>query len=249
MQGLPHYEEAMRTAIVSDIHGNQTAFEAVLADIRKMSPDVVLHGGDLADCGSSPVAVVDSIRELGWQGVRGNTDEMLFAPQSLQTFASHYPNLKNLFELVEEMAAVTRAVLGEERLDWLRSLPLLHVDADIALMHASPETPWRAPTPEASDAELESVYGFMSRPIAVYGHIHRPFVRRLSSFTVANAGSVGLSYDGDRRASYLLIDDTSVEIRRVEYDVAAEVRSLSCCGLPNADWVASLLEKGKYQMP
>ena len=227
------------------------AFEAVLADIRKTSPDVVLHGGDLADSGSSPVAVVDSIRELGWQGVRGNTDEMLFDPQSLQTFASQYPNLQHLFELVEEMASVTRAALGEDRLDWLRTLPLLHVDADrgMALMHASPETPWHAPTPEASDTELESVYGFIGMPLVVYGHIHRAFVRKLLSLTVANAGSVGLSYDGDRRASYLLIDDTSVEIRRVEYDVAAEVRSLSCCGLPHADWVASLLEKGAYQMP
>lgn len=241
----------MRIAIVSDIHGNQTAFAAVLADIRQMSPDVVLHGGDLADSGSSPVAVVDSIRELGWLGVRGNTDEMLFDPQSLQRFASQYPHLRSLFELVEEMASVTREALGEERLNWLRTLPLLHFDEEtgMALMHASPETPWRAPAPEATDDELESVYGAIGLPIAVYGHIHRPFVRKLSRFTVANAGSVGLSYDGDRRASYLLIDDAAVEIRRVEYDVAAEVRSLRCCGLPHADWVASLIENGKYQMP
>ena len=239
----------MRTAIVSDIHGNRTAFEAVLADIRSMSPDVVLHGGDLADSGSSPVAVVDSIRELGWQGVRGNTDEMLFDPQSLQTFASQYPNLQKLFALVEEMAAATREALGQDRLEWLRTLPLLHLDDGIALMHASPETPWRAPTPEASDAELESVYGSISQPIAVYGHIHRPFVRRLSRITIANTGSVGLSYDGDRRASYLLIDDTLLEIRRVEYDVEAEVRSLGCCGLPHAAWVAKLIENGVYQMP
>jgi predicted phosphodiesterase len=52
-------KDKMRIAIVSDIHSNQTAFEAVLADLRQTSPDVVLHGGDLADTGSSPAEIVD----------------------------------------------------------------------------------------------------------------------------------------------------------------------------------------------
>lgn len=78
----------MRIAIVSDIHGNRTALEAVLADLRQTSPDLILHGGDLADSGSSPVEIVDRVRDLGWQGVIGNTDEMLFAP-------SRWKNLPN----------------------------------------------------------------------------------------------------------------------------------------------------------
>ncbi len=61
----------MRIAVVSDIHGNLTALEAVLADLQQTSPDLVLHGGDLADGGSSPIEVVDRIRDLGWQGVMG----------------------------------------------------------------------------------------------------------------------------------------------------------------------------------
>jgi predicted phosphodiesterase len=77
----------MRIAVVSDIHGNLSAFQAVLEDIRRVSPDLVLHGGDLADGGSSPVEIVDSIRDLGWQGVMGNTDEMLVRPASLEEFA------------------------------------------------------------------------------------------------------------------------------------------------------------------
>jgi len=79
----------MRIAIVSDIHGNRTALEAVLADLRQTSPDLILHGGDLADSGSSPVEIVDRVRDLGWQGVVGNTDEMLFRPESLEEFAGH----------------------------------------------------------------------------------------------------------------------------------------------------------------
>ncbi|PYT16371.1 MAG: metallophosphoesterase, partial [Acidobacteria bacterium] len=78
----------MRIAIVSDIHGNRTAFEAVLADLRETSPDLILHGGDLADGGASPAEIVDRIRDLGWQGVLGNTDEMHSRPESLDEFAS-----------------------------------------------------------------------------------------------------------------------------------------------------------------
>jgi len=59
-------------AIVSDIHGNRTALEAVVADLRQTSPDLILDGGDLADGGASPVEIVDCIRDLGWQGVVGN---------------------------------------------------------------------------------------------------------------------------------------------------------------------------------
>jgi predicted phosphodiesterase len=78
----------VRIAFVSDIHGNRTAFEAVLADLRETSPDLVLHGGDLADSGSSPTEIVDRIRDLGWNGLLGNTDEMHSRPESLEEFAS-----------------------------------------------------------------------------------------------------------------------------------------------------------------
>src|SRR5258706_4184023 len=101
----------MRIAILSDIHGNRTAFEAVLADLRKTSPDLVLHGGDLADAGASPAAIVDRIGDLGWQGVVGNTDEMLFRPESLAEFASQLPQLQPLFAAIKEMAAATREAL------------------------------------------------------------------------------------------------------------------------------------------
>ena len=73
---------AMRIAIVSDIHGNRTAFEAVLADLQQAAPDLIFHGGDIADGGSSPTEIVDRIRDLGWPGVMGNTDEMLVRPES-----------------------------------------------------------------------------------------------------------------------------------------------------------------------
>ncbi len=239
----------MRIAIVSDIHGNRTAFEAVLADLQRTSPDLILHGGDLADGGASPVEIVDRIRDLGWQGVVGNTDEMLFMPDSLQEFAKQSPQLEAVFTAIEEMAVVTREALGEARLNWMRGLPRVHVQGPIALVHASPLSPWRAPGPEASDSELESVYGTLGQPVAVYGHLHRPYIRSVSGMRVANTGSVGLPYDGDRRAAYLLLDKSEPAIRRVEYDLDRELKALSTCGLPHAAWVARILETGYPQMP
>jgi predicted phosphodiesterase len=244
----------MRIAILSDIHGNRTAFEAVLADLRQTAPDLILHGGDLADSGASPVEIVDRIRDLGWQGVVGNTDEMLFRPESLEEFASQSSAPPSLWVAIRQMAAATRAMLGEERIAWLRGLARVQIEAPVALVHASPESLWRAPTPEATDAELESIYGPLGQLIAVYAHIHRPYIRTVTSpqareRLIANTGSVSLSYDGDRRASYLLLDGSSPTIRRVEYDLEKELKALSFCGLPHVDWIAKSLRAGSPQMP
>ena len=239
----------MRLAIVSDIHGNLTAFEAVLADLRQTAPDLILHGGDLADSGASPAEIVDRVRDLGWQGVMGNTDEMLARPDSLEEFAIQSPQMQPFLSAIQEMAVATREKLGEERLAWLRRLPPIQVCGPMALIHASPEDLWRAPTSEVSDAELESVYGPLGQRVAVYGHIHCSYIRTVSAMTIANAGSVSLSYDGDRRAAYLLLDDSRPVIRRVEYDVDRELKTLSGCGLPHADWVAKILDTARPQMP
>jgi hypothetical protein len=157
--------------------------------------------------------------------------------------------LKPVFTAIEEMAAATREALGEERISWLRRLPRTQIHGSLALVHASPESLWRAPSPEADDAELESVYRPLGQPVAVYAHIHRSFVRSLQEMIVANTGSVSLSYDGDRRAAYLLMDGAVPVIRRVKYDVDKELKALSDCGLPHAEWIARTIEAGSPQTP
>jgi len=238
----------MRIAIVSDIHGNLAAFEAVLADLRRTGPDLVFHGGDLCDGGSSPVEILDRIRDLGWQGVIGNTDEMLAMPETLEEYARQSSAIQPLLATIREMAAATRAALGEERLAWLRSLPRAQVHGPMALVHASPDSPWRGPAPEASNEELESTFQPLGQSVVIYCHIHRPFIRNFARMTVANSGSVSLSYDGDRRASYLLLDESTPSIRRVEYDVDHELQALAVSGLPHSDWIARILESGYPQM-
>lgn len=231
----------MRIAIISDIHGNLTALEAVLADLRETSPDLIFHGGDLAHAGSSPAEVIDKVRDLGWPGVLGNTDELLFRPESLTEFGLPQP----LSDAIGEMAAWTRAAVGEERLSWLRSLPFNQIHVPVALVHASPTDCWRAPMPEASDEELEKVYSVLGQPVAIYAHVHRSYVRTMPKITVANTGSASLSHDGDPRASYLLLDDSTPSIRRVVYGVDREAKAIENCGIPHADWVARMLRNAR----
>src|SRR5215469_4479188 len=85
----------------------------------------------------------------------------------------------------------------------------------LVLVHASPSSAWRSPPVGASDVELESTYLPLGQPIAVYGHIHQPFVRDVAGLTVINTGSVNQSFDGDPRASYLLADNGTPRIRRI----------------------------------
>lgn len=243
----------MRIAIVSDVHGNRTAFEAVLTDLRQTSPDLVFHGGDLADFGANPADIVDRIRSLGWQGVIGNGEEAIFAPEKLEEFASKSSALASLWAAVREIMTATRERLGSERIEWLRRLPRIHVHDSIAVVHAAPESTWRSPSPEAPDAELSAVYKQLQQPVVVYGHIHRSFIRAVSTrelnLLIANSGSVGLSYDGDRRAAYLLLDDGQPSIRRVDYDIEKEINALHTSGVPHPDWIANTLRSAYPQTP
>ena len=239
----------MRVAIVSDIHGNRRAFEAVLADLRQVAPDLVVHGGDLAAGGTHPADIIDQIRSLGWPGVRGNTDEMLWAPERLTEYAAAQPKIAPILAMVQKTIPPTLASIGAERLRWLEGLSYQYSGEGFSLVHASPGDLWRAPMPNASDDELHSTYASLGAQILVYGHIHRPYIRRLHGMTIANAGSVSQSYDGDRRASYLVIDGESITIRRVEYDVESEARDLLDSGLPHADWLSRILLAGQYCPP
>jgi len=239
----------MRIAIVSDIHDNLTAFEAVLADLDKTSPDLVLHGGDLVGGGSSPAEIVDRVRDLRWPGVFGNSDEAVARPETLEEFARQSPAPPALWHAVREMTAFTRGALGAERIAWLSALPQIVIYPPVALVHADPTSAWRSPLVNAADAELESVYSSLGQAIAVYGHIHQSFVRILPRLTVINAGSVSQSFDGDRRASYLLIEDGEANIRRVEYEIDLEINAMTDSGLPHADWIARSLRAARPQMP
>jgi predicted phosphodiesterase len=237
----------MRLAVVSDIHGNLTALEAVAADIRRRGVDAVVHGGDVALIGARPAEVIDRLGELGWPGILGNTDELLWRPEQFEVQLGAAPQLEPLLRMLfDSYAPATRERIGEERLTRLRELPETRALGDTGVVHASPGNLWRAPMPDASDQDLMDAYEQLGQRIVLYGHIHRPFVRQIGDLTVANTGSVGLPWDGDPRASYLLIEDQHAEVIRVQYAVEHEVAAVRTSGYPDGERIAEMLRTGRF---
>jgi diadenosine tetraphosphatase ApaH/serine/threonine PP2A family protein phosphatase len=196
--------------------------------------------------GSRPAQVIDRLRDLNWPGVYGNTDEMLWMPErvpaQLQT-----PALAPVRDgLLTYTIPRTIAALGVERVAWLRALPLRQSVAELSVVHATADDAWPVVPLAASDAELERRYATLGAKVVVYGHIHQPFVRRLAGLTVVNAGGVGLSFDGDARASYAVIDNDQVSIRRVAYDVDAEIELLLQSDDPFRTSTIATLRTGRY---
>lgn len=240
----------MRLAVVSDIHGNLTALEAVIEDIRRRGVDRILHGGDLALMGPRPGEVIDRIRELGWPGVVGNTDELLWRPEEHARQRDRAPQLQTLLRwLFDAYAPYTLEQIGEERLAWLHDLPPeLRIDGT-TIVHAAPGDLWRAPMPDASNRDLEATYRPLGTSTVVYGHIHRPFTRAAGGLVVANAGSAGMPWDDDARASYLIVEDGQVEVFRVDYDIDAEAREFQSRGHPDRERLVEMRRVGRFIAP
>jgi putative phosphoesterase len=236
----------MRVAVVSDIHANLTALDAVIADLRPTAPDLVIHGGDLMAGGPRPAEVIDRIRDLNWPGVYGNTDEGLWAPHRVSE-TLQAPHLQRVRDVIlTHTIPATLDAIGDDRLAWLRTLPLRWSDHNVTVVHAVPHDAWRIVPATASDEDMEEAYVGLGSVRVLYGHIHTPFVRRLAGFTLVNTGAVSQSFDGDTRAAYALVDDDGVEIRRVEYDIGKEIRLLLASDDPFASSTAETLRTGRY---
>lgn len=231
----------MKLAIVSDVHGNLVAFDEVIAAVQSESPDLVVHGGDLALNGPRPAEVVDRVRELGWPGIVGNTDEVLWGGMS-RVPEPVRPQFR-------AMTHATAELLGSQRVEWLSQLPWEWRHEDLLLVHASPGDLWDAPMPDANEEELQKIYGGQDASTVVYCHIHAPFVRRLDGLTVANSGSVGWPMDGDWRPSYLIIEDGQVSVRRVEYDLEREIAELRASRYPTRNWLEEVHRQAKFVQP
>ena len=103
--------------------------------------------------------------------------------------------------------------------------------------------------PDAADDELAETYGRRGAAVVVYGHIHRPYVHSLPGLVVANSGSAGMAFDRDPRASYLLVEDGTPTVRRVEYDLEREVAALTAVGYPDAERLAEMRRSGRFIRP
>ncbi len=216
--------------MLSDIHGNLLALDAVMSDLDAQSVDEVWCGGDLGWGGPWASECIARVRKEGWPTVRGNTDIWITGdPQSIDD-----PAKRELFEAIARAHAI-----GEDDAHWLLNLPLGYSGAgSILLVHATPETPFDAPLPEEPAARFAPFAG--KAALVVYAHVHRAFVRRLADGTlVANTGAVGFPMD-DESASYLIIDaqgpECSLIHRRVRFDRRGGLAQAKELGDPIESW-------------
>ena len=229
----------MRIAVVSDIHSNLLALDAVLAAIGTV--DAVWHLGDVVGYGPEPDAVVERLTSLGAVGVRGNHDAAAAGGNEIDWFN---PDARAAMEWTREtISAGTR--------EWLAALPLRRSEHDFTLVHGSPRDPiWEyVTTPALARAGL----GAITTEHGLHGHTHVPVAfaevdGRMRTFapragnTVAlgegrmllNPGSVGQPRDGDARASYLVLnlEAQTATWGRVAYDIDAVRASMEAAGLP-----------------
>ena len=213
-------------ALLYDVHGNLPALEAVLADARA---DRHLLGGDYALMGGWPRETLERLRALPdatW--IRGNADRWLVErpddgpPPEAFDFA--------LAQLGEAAVRELYALPGEVVLDGTR------------FVHASPKSDMDGFSPVADERDAALLEGVAERRV-VFGHTHVQFRREAHGIELVNPGSVGMPFDGDRRAAYALLDGDRVELRRVEYDVEAAVRRCREAGLELA---ARRLERASF---
>lgn len=223
-----------RTAVLFDVHGNLAALDAVLAAIDAEGLDGVVCGGDLALYGPHPAGAVDRLRERGIPCVQGNTDRYLATgPAGGHAIWS------------EGMpGAWTADRLGPERLAWLGGLPTrLEPLPGVLVVHATPRSDEEELVPETPDADVaEMLAPAGDARVVLGGHMHVQFRRAVRGRTFANPGSVGLPFDGDRRAAWAVVDaDGTVDLRRTAYDVERAIANAQASGSPVAATVVRRL--------
>jgi predicted phosphodiesterase len=236
----------MRIAIISDIHGNQVALEAVLEDLaRQSSVDHLVVAGDLCLNGPCPREVLETVQGLHCPVLQGNVD------------AEVVTAAPDKGEKKRSTAAWTREQIGPTGIQYLASLPFSHRVANpngsnLFIVHANPLNLEDAIFPNASDSTLEHLLGGLEPTIGAlaFGHLHIAYTRRWRHLLLVDIGSCGIPRDEDNRASYAILNwqdnDWEAEIRRVVYDVKAVVKQIKTCGMPNPEKRVKVLLEARY---
>jgi len=212
----------MKVVIISDIHSNIQALEAVMADLGREPAGGILCAGDVVGYGANPNECCELISTRCRRVVMGDYSAVSGDTYLMNPYAAR-------------AAAWTSKALSRRSRDFLASLPRdLHFGAgtsEIGLYHGSP----RSMSEYIFESDLDGeVVGEAQADIVVLGHTHVPFVRKLGEVLVVNPGSVGQPRDNDPRASYAVIDAARMtcEIRRVQYDIEGAAEAIAAAGLP-----------------
>jgi predicted phosphodiesterase len=243
----------MKLALLSDIHGNAIALDAILADIQAQGGvDGYWVLGDLVALGPDPVGVLERLAALpNVQFVRGNTDRYVVSgdrpPPSYADVVASPSLIATLVEIAGTFAWTQGALSAAGWLGWLEGLPL---ELRVALpdgtqflgVHAAPgQDDGMGIAPGMPDDMIQAQLQGCTADLVCVGHTHRPMNRRLERWHVVNLGSVSNPPTEERRASYVLLHATEagyhVEHRLVEYDREAVISALERIRHPGAAFI------------
>jgi predicted phosphodiesterase len=246
----------VRYALISDIHANLPALDAVLRDIEQRSDtDVVYHLGDLVGYAPWPNEVVRRLRDAGIEGISGNYDSTVAADYKHCGCQYEDPRQEELSHVSyawtrANVSAETKASLGQLpfRMD-LKPVGGHAAGPTLVLVHGTPVnnvTYWTEDRSDEFCAKMAQAAGVRAGDVIAFGHTHLPWHRVVDGVHFVNTGSVGRSKDGDWRAGYVRLEldamGARVEFRRVEYDIEQASSAIIASTLP--DEFASYLRTG-----
>ncbi len=243
----------MRVGLISDVHGNTLALDAVLNDISQRGVDLICCLGDVAANGPDPAGAVDRIIGLACPVVMGNTDaDMVSVPDWWHDPAA--AGVPDAAKRVIDISLWCASQLSEAHMKFLAGLPkTVEIDLGEAglllAFHGSPKSAIDIITATTPPDELDRMLAHSEGSVLAGGHTHVPMVRRHGTMTIINPGSVGppfaaYGYAGDipvmAHAAYTLIttngSELSIELRQVPIDQEQLSRQVNASGMPHGVW-------------
>jgi predicted phosphodiesterase len=212
-----------RLAILSDIHGNSTALDAVLADLAPTRVDQIVIAGDVVNWGPFSARVVERIAREGWSAIRGNNEYYLLdyntprAPAEWND-SGQFPLLPWLYRQLDGRA---RTIVE----GWPDALSLRFPDAPpLRVIHGSPRDNKESIFPSTPESEISAMFAGVEEETIIAAHTHIIMDRRVAGRHIVNPGSIGTPLDGLFTASYMLLDGNEegwhATLRRVAFDYA-----------------------------
>ena len=218
----------MRVAALYDIHGNLPALEAVLTKVEEIGPDLVLVGGDVV-LGPFPRESLELLDDLGERVVfiRGNTDRMLVEPPPEAEAGS--------WAARHEWVRAQLTNRQVERFARLSDKSVIEVDGlgEVLFCHGSPRSDEEIVTRATSPERLSDILSGVEQRVVVCGHTHVQFDRTVGGTRIVNAGSVGMPYENEPGAYWVLLGP-DVELRRTAYDLDRAASAVRATAFPDA---------------